>query len=146
MPATLGANCKIYRNTGTYAAPVWAEITIVKDVTLNLEANEADTTTRAADGWQTAIAALKAGSVDFGVIWDTADIQFEALRTAFFDGTLVDLAVMDGDIAVAGRTGLRAEMAVLSFTRNEQLQEAVTASVKCKPGFSTNAPVWMVVP
>lgn len=146
MGAILGANCKLYRNTGTYSTPVWSEVNIVKDLTLNLEAGEADTTTRAANGWATAIAALKKGTVEFGVIWSPGNANFDAFRRAFFDSTLVDLMVMDGDITGDELvSGLRAEMAVLNFSRSEQLTEAVSAAVKCQPGFSAHAPTWVTL-
>lgn len=145
MGAILGANCKLYRNTGTYDTPVWDEVPIVKDLTLNLEAGQADTTTRAAAGWETSIAGLKKGGIDFQVVWEPSNQDFEAFRAAFFNNSLIDLAVMDGNIATNGSSGLRAEMAVLSFSRSEQLKEAVTAAIKAAPGFSAHAPAWMIV-
>ncbi|MEZ6097169.1 MAG: hypothetical protein R3C03_23590 [Pirellulaceae bacterium] len=36
MATRLGMDAKFYRNTGTYASPVWTEVSNVKDVTLNL--------------------------------------------------------------------------------------------------------------
>jgi len=36
------------------------------------------------------------------MVWDTADASFEAIRDAFFAGTAIELAVMDGDITVVG--------------------------------------------
>jgi hypothetical protein len=43
---------RLYRNTADYASPTWAEVTNVKDVTLNLEKGEVDVTTRANGGWR----------------------------------------------------------------------------------------------
>jgi hypothetical protein len=65
----LGMEAKLYRNTGSYAAPTWSEMTNVKDLTLNLEA---DVTTRGNAGWRATIAALKDGSIEFEMVWDTA--------------------------------------------------------------------------
>ena len=42
MPVKLGLDAKLFQNTGTYATPTWDEITNVRDLTLNLEAGEAD--------------------------------------------------------------------------------------------------------
>ena len=50
MPAKLGLDAKLYRNTGTFAAPTWDIIGNVKDLTLNLETGEADVSTRANKG------------------------------------------------------------------------------------------------
>jgi len=41
MSAKLGMEAKLYRNTGSYESPVWAEVENVKDLALNLEAGEA---------------------------------------------------------------------------------------------------------
>ncbi len=38
MTIKLGMEAKLYRNTGTYAAPMWVEMINVKDLTLKLEA------------------------------------------------------------------------------------------------------------
>lgn len=55
----LGLNCKVYRNTGTYAQPTWDEIPNVRNVTLNLERGEADITSRANAGWKVSLPTLK---------------------------------------------------------------------------------------
>jgi len=146
MAIRLGMEAKVYRNTGTYGAPVWVEITNVRDVTLNLESGEADVTTRANSGWRATAATLKEASVEFEMVWDTADAGFTAIKDAFFDGTNIDLAVMDGDIGQTGTQGLRAEFGITSFSRSEPLEEAITVSVTAKPAYSVNAPEWMVIP
>ncbi len=146
MAIRLGMEAKVYRNTGTWAVPVWVEITNVRDVTLNLESGEADVTTRANSGWRATAATLKEASVEFEMVWDTADAGFTAIKDAFFNGTNIDLAVMDGDITVAGTQGLRAEFSITAFSRSEPLEEAITVSVTAKPAYSANAPQWMVVP
>ncbi|MBZ0172447.1 MAG: hypothetical protein K8E66_08715, partial [Phycisphaerales bacterium] len=85
-------------------------------------------------------------SVEFEMVWDTADPGFTAIKDAFFNGTNLDLAVMDGDITQTGTQGLRAEFSITSFSRSEPLEEAITVSVTAKPAYSVNAPEWMVVP
>jgi hypothetical protein len=146
MAVKLGLDAKLYRNTGTHPAPAWNEVKNVKDVTLNLEAGEADVTTRGNSGWRATVATLKDASVEFDMVWDTADDDFAAIRDAFLNHTAIEVAVMDGDIATAGSQGLRATCMVTNFSRNEALEEAITVSVTVKPTFSTNAPTWHVVP
>jgi len=145
MAAILGMNGKLYRNTGVWATPVWAEVKNVTSVTLNLEKSEADVTTRKNKGWRAMIGALKEGSVDFEMIWDTSDDDFQAFVDAWLNDTIIDVAVMDGDIISAGSEGLRAEMAVITVTRQEPLEEAMKATVNIKPTYSENAPEWMVI-
>jgi hypothetical protein len=146
MSVKLGLDAKLYRNTGTQPAPVWNEIKNVRDVTLNLEAGEADVTTRGNNGWRATVATLKDGSVEFEMVWDTADDDFGAIRDAFLNHTALEFAVMDGDIATAGSQGLRASCMVTNFSRNEALEEAITVSVTVKPTYAAVAPAWMTVP
>jgi hypothetical protein len=79
------------------------------------------------------------------MVWDTEDEGFTAIQEAYFDGTPVEVAVMDGDITTSGSQGLRATMAVTNFSRNEPLEEAITVSVTLKPTYAANAPEWMEV-
>ena len=146
MTIKLGMEAKLYRNTGTYALPTWVEMINVKDLTLNLEASEADVTTRGNAGWRATIAALKDGSIEFEMVWDTADADFTAIQQAFFGNTDLEFAVMDGDVASSGSQGLRATMAITNFSRSEALEEAIGVSVTAKPTYSDNAPEWMTVP
>lgn len=145
MSVKLGLDAKMFRNTGTYATPVWNEIKNVRDVTLSLETGEADATTRGNNGWRATVATLKDGSVEFDMVWDAADDDFTALRDAFLNKTALDMAVMDGDIATSGSQGLRASFMITNFSRNEPLEEAITASVTVKPTYSANPPEWMTV-
>ena len=146
MTIKLGMEAKLYRNTGTYALPTWVEMINVKDLTLNLEASEADVTTRGNAGWRATIAALKDGSIEFEMVWDTADADFTAIQQAFFGNTDLEFAVMDGDVASSGSQGLRATMAITNFSRSEALEEAIGVSVTAKPTYADNAPEWMTVP
>jgi hypothetical protein len=47
MSIKLGRNCKAYYNTGSYASPTWVEITLVRDLTTNLDGETATPTTAA---------------------------------------------------------------------------------------------------
>jgi len=143
MSVKLGLDAKLYRNTGSYATPAWNEVKVVKDVTLNLEAGEADVTSRGNGGWRAIIATLKDASLEFEMVWDTADEDFTAIRTAFFAKSALEFAVMDGPIATAGSEGLRASMAIINFSRSEPLEEAIKVSVTAKPTYADNPPEWM---
>lgn len=146
MSVKLGLDAKLYRNTGTFGSPTWNEIKNVKDVTLNLEAGEADVTTRGNNGWRATVATLKDGSIEFEMVWDSADDDFSSIRDAFLNKTSIELAVMDGDVATAGSQGLRATCMITNFSRNEALEEAITVSVTAKPTYSANPPSWLTVP
>lgn len=147
MSIRLGMNAKLYYKTGGVAAAgAWVELGNTKDVTLNLQTGEADVTTRANAGWRATIATLKEGSIEFEMIWDTADAGFVALKNAFFANALIGLAVMDGPIAQAGSQGLEADVAITNFSRKEPLEEAIAVSITAKPTYSATAPSWVTVP
>ncbi len=145
MGIKLGMEGKLYRNTGSYVSPDWNLINNVKDVTLNLEAGEADVTTRGNAGWRATLTTLKDGSIEFEMVWDTGDADFTALQQAFFGNAVVELAVMDGDIGTAGSQGLRATCMITNFSRNEALEEAIMVSVTAKPTYPLNPPEWLTV-
>ena len=97
------------------------------------------------NGWRATVGTLKDGSLEFEMVWDTGDAGFTAIKDAYFNGTSVEMAIMDGAIATVGTQGLRATMAVTNFSRNEPLEEAITVSVTVKPTYAENAPEWMTV-
>lgn len=146
MGAKLGLDGKLYRNTGTFVSPTWDEVKNVRDLTLSLEAGEASMTTRANAGWEAVLASLKKASIEFQMVWDSADNDVTAFRDAFLNRSTIECAVMDGDIAVAGNQGLRATMAVLKFARSEALEEGMLIDITIKPAYAANAPSWHTAP
>ncbi|MDW8244903.1 MAG: phage tail tube protein [Thermogemmata sp.] len=140
MSVRLGLDAKLYRNTGTFASPVWNEIANVKDVTLNLEAGEADVTTRGNNGWRATVATLKDASIEFEMVWNAGDADFVAIRDAFLNRTAIELAVLDGPTTSPGSQGLQATCMVINFSRNESLEEAIIVSVTVEPMFCGNLP------
>ena len=139
MGVKLGMDAKLYRNTGTYASPTWNEVKNVKDVTLNLEAGSADVTTRGNGGWRANIATLKDASLEFEMVWDTADAGFTAIKNAFFGNDPIGFQILD---ETSGQ-GLQADFSITNFSRNEALEEAITVSVTAKVTYSATAPSWI---
>jgi len=145
MGKKVGLSCKLYRNTGTFGVPVWTEITIARDVTLNLESGEADASSRGSV-FKEYLQALKDASLEFDVLYDAADTNFTALREAFFNNTTLDMLALDGSSATTGNQGLRMVSIVTAFPRNEPLEETVTSAVTVKPTVNDDtAPVWYTV-
>jgi len=124
---------------GTAGSTATTTLGNVRNVTLSLETGEADVTTRANQGWRATAATLKDGSVEFEMVWDTDDAGFTAIRNAWFSSEPLALAILDGP----NGQGLDADFVVTSFSRNEPLEEAITASVTAKPTYSTRAPAWI---
>lgn len=128
----LGMNAKIYYGTAEANLGDLIELTNVRDVTLTLDAGEADVTTRANSGWRATAATLRECSIEFEMVWKPADAGFVAIKTAFLAGSTLELAALDGGKAVAGSQGPKGSFSITSFSRPEPLEEAITCSVTAK--------------
>ena len=128
----LGKDAKVYQGAAGGDLATLAEMSNVKDVTLNLEAGEADITTRANGGWKATAASLRECSVEFEMVWKPGDAGFDAIKTAFLAGELVELAVLDGAKDAAGSQGPKGSFSVTGFSRSEPLEEAITVKVTAK--------------
>ena len=125
-----------------------AELSNVRDVTLNLNKSTADITTRAGNGWRQVVGVLKDGTVEFEMVWDLADLGFANISHAYFNDKHIYLGVMDGDAADSTTgyrmQGLYSPFSVLDLSRSEGLEEALIASVTVQPTFvSGYNPEWV---
>lgn len=146
MNFKLGLDAKLYFcAAGIGGSPTWTELTNVKNVTLSLQKGEADVTTRANNGWKATAATLKEGSIEFEMVWDPSDAGFTAIKNSYFNNTPIGLAAMDGPVATAGSQGLWADCAIMDFSRDEPLDEAISVKVTAKPTYSVNPPLWKTI-
>jgi len=140
MAIKLGMEAKLlYKVGGQGGGGAWTALGNTRAVTLNLEAGEADVTTRANAGWRATVATLKEASVEFEMVWDTADAGFTAIKNAFFGNDPIGFQILD---ETAGQ-GLQADFSITNFSRNEALEEAITVSVTAKVTYSVTAPSWI---
>lgn len=116
----------------------------VADVTLSLETGEADVTTRGGSGWRQIVATLKDATLEFEMVWDTADAAFTAIRTAFLAGTAIALLPLDGSTAGTSQ-GLDADWMITNFSRTEPLEEAMKVQVTAKVTRG-RTPAWYTLP
>ena len=128
----LGMNAKIYQGAAGAALSALTEMGNVKDVTLNLEAGEADVTTRANQGWRATAPTLRECSAEFEMLWKPGDAGFDAVKTAFLTAGTLRLAVLTGDRAASGTEGPLGDFSITNFSRNEPLEEGVTVNVTAK--------------
>ena len=140
--ADVGYLAKLYRNTGTYDAPTWEEIDLVRDVTVTLSADEVDLTTRASGGFKQAGAGLKELTFEFEARWKGDDTNLAALRDAYLNGTSVELLALDGPVTTPGSQGPRTTCVITKFDRSEPLADAITVSITAKPTPSEHNPEW----
>jgi TP901-1 family phage major tail protein len=128
----LGKDAKIYFGAAGADLAAMTEMSNVRDVTLTLEAAEADVTTRANSGWRATAPGLKTLTCDFEMLWNPGDEGFEAIKDAFLGGTTLELAPLDQARDVVGAQGPKGSFSVTKFDRSEPLEEAITVSVTAK--------------
>lgn len=148
MTIRIGLKSKLYRNTGTYSTPTWDEVTNVKDLTLNMGANKAGAATRGNGGWDAVVPTVKQAELSFEMLWDPDDADLEAFRSAYINGTTVEVAALDGTIgnSPADAHGLRFEGVVTKFSRAEPLAEVDSVSVTIEPTVTSNGgPTWVTL-
>jgi hypothetical protein len=128
----LGMNAKIYQGPAGSDLATLTEMSNVKDVTLNLEAGEADVTTRANQGWRATAPTLRECTAEFEMLWKPGDTGFDAVKTAFLTAGTLRLAVLTGASDASGTEGPLGDFSITNFSRSEPLEEGVTVSVTAK--------------
>lgn len=127
-------------------APTLAEVANVKDLSIGLEKDEADITTRGNGGSEAVTGTLKKAPVEFEMIYNpTGDTAQLAMLNSYLASTPIAFAVLDGDAATAGTEGFWADFEVLAFKKGEQLKDAQMVNITMKPTFSAVAPEYVRV-
>jgi len=112
----IGLRCKVYRNSATYGSPTWGEGKRVKDASLSLGKDRAEIYNRQSE-WKKAMGAGKEFSISFGYDHKIggSDTFFAALYASYLNGTMIEFAFMDGNIATSGSDGFRAPCEVMEM-------------------------------
>lgn len=146
MAAIRGLDCKLYRNTNTYASPTWVEIENVKDLSVPNEKTMADASTRRS-GVAEEVGTIKKLGIEFDMVKDHADADWEALNDAYWGNTVVEFLCLDGSKDVAGSRGVRFGAEVAKFDETQSLEGVVMNAVKLSPSRrAENAPAEYEVP
>jgi len=127
----IGMDGKAYQGPADTAIGSLTEIANIKDVTVSLEAGEADVTTRGNSGWRATAPTLRECTAEFEMLWKPADASFVAIKNAFLNGTTLAMAFLSGEQSSAGE-GPLGNFAITNFTRSEPLEEGMTVSVTAK--------------
>jgi hypothetical protein len=129
----LGMNAGLYFGAAGETDPsLMTEVTNAKDVTLSLEAGDADITTRANSGWRATAPTLRECTVEFQMVWKPGDAAFDAIKAAFLSAGTVALVALDQKRTVVGAQGPLGDFSITNFSRNEALEEAIVADVTAK--------------
>ncbi len=136
MSLVLGLDAKLFR--GEAGGKAETEVTKVKDLNLNMESGEADATSRATKGWKATVATLKEATLEFKLLYDTEDEDYNAFAEAYFGNKPMALFVSDGH-----GTGLDADFTISNFSIDQPLEEVLAVNVTAKPTASERAPQWV---
>lgn len=133
----LGMNAKLYFGAAaedpTDLDPAtMTEIGNVKDLTLNMEAGEADITTRGNKGWRATAPTLRECTLEFEMQWKPGDAAFEAVKAAYLAAGEIGLAALTDARNSSGAEGPVGNFTITNFSRNEPLEEAITVNVTAK--------------
>jgi len=128
----LGMNAKAYQGAAGAVLSALSEMSNVKDVSLSLEAGEADVTTRANSGWRASAATLRECTAEFEMLWKPGDPAFQALKRAFLTSGTVRMAFLTGAVDGEDAEGPVGDFSIPKFNRNEPLEEGVSVPVTAK--------------
>lgn len=143
MTTIRGVACQIYLNvedTDAYADPDWGQFACVRDATLNLTFDEADTTCRGGGGFRTSDPVLTSIEVSGQALKDKDDAVFVAMELAARNKTTIDILVMDGPRASADSDGWRFRGKIFSWNENQPYEDVVTVDFTIKPTNDANPP------
>jgi len=140
MATIVGYNARMYYNSGTSGTPIWLEIDTVRDVTLNLTRNEIDDTSRTTDGWRSRLGGLSEWGADFEMVYNTANTAWAKIRDSYLDNTVIEVLVLDGDIEVDGKQGIRGSVFVTEFSVAQPLEDVVSNSTTM---VGNGKPLWV---
>lgn len=146
MSARIGRFHYLYRNTGTYASPVWNHITAARDVTVTESRETVEVDAR---GYTIKSHLLGSRTIEMSVelLYDPDVDDQQSLRTAYVNGTEVEFLALDGPVGTTGSRGLRFTGVISEFTRSEPLGDVATISMTVVPSATAaNPPAEFVVP
>ena len=124
----LGIKGKVFYGDADATGVPADELSNVTDVTITLDASEADVTSRDNDGFRATVAGLKECTLEFDMLYLANDAGFKAIREAWLNATLVHLAALTS----ATGEGPVGDFAITGFSRSEPLEEAIKYSVTAK--------------
>ena len=105
------------------------EIENAKDVTLNIEAGDADVTTRNSNGWRAHLGTLKDASIEFNIL--TGGDSFSGLLSMFTGRTAASVAVSGGNLSFS------ASMVVTNFAVSQPLEDGEGVAVTLRPSLGS---------
>lgn len=122
----LGMDAKLY--VGVAGATATTEVEKARDVSLGMESEMWDATSRKSGGVKSEVPTLMTVSVEWDMLWQTDDPVFQTIRNAFLTKAPVALMPLDS----ADGEGPDADFSIVSFSRNEPVAEGITVAVTAR--------------
>lgn len=135
MPANyvLGADAKLYTHaTASTALGSLELVTGVQDVTVSMDKEVEDITTRGNGGWSAEAPTVKTLTLSFTLVFKPSDTKAAELRTAFISNTTMAFAALSGASDAAGSEGPRFDGQVTKWERQEPVKGALKVNVEVK--------------
>ena len=133
----IGADCKLYRNTGSYGSPTWVEIDIIGTLNHNRSFAEGDISMRASKK-KRSYRTQEDTPIDFTTPAVEGDTNYEALLDAYVDGAILDLLIAAGARTVSGHSWHRDRFQIFNKSEPQNVDGVVQVSWTLKPSFTTN--------
>lgn len=144
MPSIKGIDCRIYLNTGTFAAPNFQPWACVRSSQINLGFSDVDATCRGSGGYKLSSPTISELEVTGDCVKERDDAVFVAMATAARNKSPVDILVMDGDRTAAagpnGSDGWRMMASFASWNEGQPLDDIVSVEFSLKPTRNADIP------
>lgn len=140
MSVKQGREAKLYvAADGIGGVPTWKEGTLVRNLRLLSALGEIDLSCRGNNLKLTGLA-LRDVTIDFEILYDTADEAVQILEAAHTTRATVGAAVTSFGISESGSRVYKIDCVVPKWERAEDLEGAQAMSCSLKPTLSENAP------
>lgn len=149
MPSNTGPKTgfegKAYVDPSGVGGSTWQELKIVGDIQPTDEKVSDDVNDRDSDVVAT-VTGRKRVSHQMTITFKKGDSVYQALRDAYYNGTLIGVAIMDEDITQDGAEGWQYDAEITQFPRNEPLDGVMTIDAVFSPSaHATTPPAYVVV-
>jgi hypothetical protein len=146
-----GFDCKLFRNSGTYASPTWVEIKEVADIRVPIEWGSAEVKTRSSKFKAFLKTMLEVGAeVDY--LYKADATNWEFLRDAALSpDDETDFWLADGAAATPGTEGLRFHAQIFGMPSPQELENVTMTQFNLKPTYAVDGsdvripPTWYVI-
>ena len=151
VPST-GHSMHLYRNTGTVAVPIWTLVDEVGDVSIpDFERGLAELKRRSSNYTKNLATLIQGISIEFRLHYGLDATNYDAIRTAFIAGTVVEWLILDQLVETSGSQGLRVPVIVQSFPWDQPLEDISGHDVRLaiaymeEPAGTEIEPSWLTV-